>query len=354
MKKLSFVLVIIAGLILGLSPGYCADVAVSSTLFSKPLGTKEKTIGTNTTLIPYCAIDGSLTTDTELSASAASADGTANPTAGGALTYSNVFNSITWDRIRSVANGQDSTGTGILASGILGQLDDVATGAVTENNFSPLRLSTRRALLIEGVASGTAVGVSGTVTANAGTGTFTVDSELTTSDLDTGAGTDTKATVGLSVAKSGGSSLVGAGAAGDALPTDVETIAAGTNRIGGAYWVSGNIIDENGVSLTVKRAFANVAASATDSNIVTAVASKKIRVLSVIALAGGTATNLTFNSKPAGAGTAITPLLANAANGGEVLPPNPYGWFETTAGEGLTVTTGAGSTTGILVIYVEV
>lgn len=104
----------------------------------------------------------------------------------------------------------------------------------------------------------------------------------------------------------------------------------------------------------VKYAFANVAASQTDSAIVAAVTSKKIRVLSMYALAGGTATNLTFNTKPAGAGTAISPLFANGANGGEVLPFSPIGWFETNSGEGLSVTTGTGSTTGIGVSYIEV
>ena len=107
-------------------------------------------------------------------------------------------------------------------------------------------------------------------------------------------------------------------------------------------------------SVTPKFAFANIAASATDGNIVTAVASKKIRVLQVVAVAGGTACNITFNSKPAGAGTTKTCLFANGANGGEVLPFSPIGWFETVSGEGLTVTTGAGSTTGVLVAYVEV
>lgn len=111
----------------------------------------------------------------------------------------------------------------------------------------------------------------------------------------------------------------------------------------------------NGLTaLTPKFAKGNIAASQTDSSIVAAVASKKIRVLCAYAVAGGTATNLTFNSKPAGAGTAISALLANGANGGEILPFSPVGWFETVAGEGLTVTTAAGSTTGLGVVYVEV
>lgn len=96
---------------------------------------------------------------------------------------------------------------------------------------------------------------------------------------------------------------------------------------------------------------ANVAASQVDSSVVAAVSGKRVNVLAVVAVAGGTATDLTFNSKGAGAGTAISCLLANAANGGEALPFNPKGWFTTNVGEALTVTTGAGSSTGIQVVY---
>ena len=107
-------------------------------------------------------------------------------------------------------------------------------------------------------------------------------------------------------------------------------------------------------SSVVKFAKANVAASQTDSSLITAVTGKKLRVIAVAAVAGGTATTLTFNSKGAGAGTAISALFANGINGGEVLSYNPVGWFETKSGEALTVTTGAGATTGIQVVYVEV
>lgn len=122
-----------------------------------------------------------------------------------------------------------------------------------------------------------------------------------------------------------------------------------------ANGVTGAITDAgSGTALTPKFAFANPPASTTDGTVVAAVATKKIRVLSVAFVAGGTATTLTFNSKPAGAGTAKTCLFANAANGGAVLGYNPLGWFETTAGEGLSATTGAGSATGIQLTYVEV
>lgn len=96
---------------------------------------------------------------------------------------------------------------------------------------------------------------------------------------------------------------------------------------------------------------ANIAVSQTDSALVSAQTGKKIRVHALFCQAGGTATNITFNSKPAGAGSAISPTFQNGANGGAVLPYNPAGWFETVAGEGLTATTGAGSTTGVQVVY---
>lgn len=113
-------------------------------------------------------------------------------------------------------------------------------------------------------------------------------------------------------------------------------------------------ITNAGASLTPKYALANVAASTTDGSVVSAVTSKKIRVLAIAVLAGSTATNITFNTKPGGAGSAKSCLFANGANGGVVLPFNPVGWFETNSGEGLSATTGAGSTTGIQVTYVEV
>lgn len=69
---------------------------------------------------------------------------------------------VVTDQIGIVA-GLDAAGTGIAAAGLVGQLDDTATTAVTEDQFAPVRISTRRALLVEGVESGTAQPVSVTV-----------------------------------------------------------------------------------------------------------------------------------------------------------------------------------------------
>jgi len=102
--------------------------------------------------------------------------------------------------------------------------------------------------------------------------------------------------------------------------------------------------------LGIKHAFANVAQSQTDSEVVAAVTGKRIRVLAYHCQAGDTGTQVTFQSNS----VAISSLKDNAANGGAVGNFNPLGWFETVAGESLKVTTGAGSDTGIDVGYVEV
>lgn len=137
---------------------------------------------------------------------------------------------------------------------------------------------------------------------------------------------------------------------GDLPEVTLAKINALLNMLKDARPMSGVIYDEAGAPCAVRRALLNVAASATDTSLVAAVAGHVIRVISVYALAGGTATNLTFNS----ASTAISALLANDANGGEVLPRNVDGWFQTVAGEALTVTTGAGATTGLQVNYILV
>lgn len=98
-------------------------------------------------------------------------------------------------------------------------------------------------------------------------------------------------------------------------------------------------------------AWDNVAAAATDSVLVAAVNGTRIRVLGVLVngVDVGVCT-FTFNSKGAGAGTAISPTFEVPLNGGFVLPMEE-GWFETNPGEALTVTTAAASAIGIIVTY---
>jgi hypothetical protein len=98
-------------------------------------------------------------------------------------------------------------------------------------------------------------------------------------------------------------------------------------------------------------AYDAIAASQTDSVLVAAQGTTRIVVTSVVINQGDTtASAVTFNSKGTNAGTAISPPLKAAANGVASLPPGK-GWFGTNAGEALTVTTGAGSTTNVLVTF---
>lgn len=139
----------------------------------------------------------------------------------------------------------------------------------------------------------------------------------------------------------------------DGTPDSVNKLFVGTN---GAAAIQQAVdgLSSGGTLVTPLFKFANVAASQTDSSIVPAVSSKKILVLAAIVETGGTATTLTFNSKGAGAGTAISIQFQNGANGGAVLGYSPVGWFATNITEALTVTTGAGSTTGVQVVYVTI
>lgn len=51
-----------------------------------------------------------------------------------------IYNGTTWDRMREVANSANTVGTGILASGLMGQCDDTTPTALTENSFGNLRM----------------------------------------------------------------------------------------------------------------------------------------------------------------------------------------------------------------------
>ena len=93
-----------------------------------------------------------------------------------------------------------------------------------------------------------------------------------------------------------------------------------------------------------------VAASDTDEELIALVGGKKLRVIALVVHCGATATLITFES-----GTATRKHRVPAgANGGQVLPFNPVGWFETAVGESLTATTGTGSSVDISGVYVEV
>ena len=80
-----------------------------------------------------------------------------------------------WSRFREVENSINSTGAGIPGAGIIGQLDDTATSAVTENQFAVARIDSSRQQLISGTLAGFGAGTITTGTVSVTTGTMVLN-----------------------------------------------------------------------------------------------------------------------------------------------------------------------------------
>ncbi len=109
-------------------------------------------------------------------------------------------------------------------------------------------------------------------------------------------------------------------------------------------------------------AIADIAPSQTDSSLVTKKVGFVNRVIGGFVVAAGTATTIVLNSKGTGSGTAITSTLFCGANGGicwpiaanERIGDPPFGYFESIRGEGITATTGSGTTVGVTLVYIQI
>lgn len=114
--------------------------------------------------------------------------------------------------------------------------------------------------------------------------------------------------------------------------------------------MAGNIYLPNGARVQVKRAFATAASNNT-TELVPAIADKVIRVLSMLLLGGAVAPTVTFKSGT----TAISPAFTHAANGGHLMPPNVWGWFQTLEmNQALNVTVSNSSDVGVIINYIEI
>jgi hypothetical protein len=112
--------------------------------------------------------------------------------------------------------------------------------------------------------------------------------------------------------------------------------------------------DSTGTKVSLQSAFANVAQSSTDTVLVAAKTGQRIVVLAILAHAAGSVeTDVTLNSKGASSGTAICSTKQVAGNGGWRASRgcSTDFLFQTKRGEALTVTTGAGSTLGIDLLF---
>ena len=275
---------------------------------------------------------------------------TLNSGTGGAVAAADDIGSVFYQRVKPnlgadgtavdaipVSDGLDTTATGVQAVGLVAQLDDVATGAVTENQFAPVRLSTRRALLVEGVASGTAQPISA-ASLPLPTGASTsakqdtiighldgVEGLLTTIDGDTGT-----------------LAVVGGGVEATALRVTIASDSTGVLSIddnGGTITVDGTVAVTN-AGLTELAAAIN-ASSQMDVNVATAIpaGNNNIGDVDVASIAAGDNNigNVDIVSLPAStntlevvgdvahdAGVAGNPVLiaGSAQNMDDTAPPN--------------------------------
>ena len=103
-------------------------------------------------------------------------------------------------------------------------------------------------------------------------------------------------------------------------------------------------------TLTPKFFTETVVSADTDEELIAAVGGKKLRILALAVQCAGTATTILFESST----TTRIHRVPAGANGGQILPFNPVGWFETASGASLTATLTAGSDADISGVYVEV
>jgi len=235
--------------------------------------------------------------------------------------------------------------------------------------------------------------ISGTVTANAGSGTFTVDSELpAAATLGDAASNPTTPTVGaanllfngttwdrvrgdttngidVDVTRVQGSVTVTQATASNLNVTVGAALPAGTNNIGDVDVLTqparDRLTDNIGVALqtdvllndttALTPAFSAIGtATSGDNTIVALTSGKKIRILSMCLIAAGTV-NVYLKDSVTGnniIGTSTQPMNL-VANMGFVLPFNPLGWGETAAGEALVMNLSAATGVSGSITYVK-
>ena len=202
--------------------------------------------------------------------------------------------------------------------------------------------------------------ISGTVTANAGTGPWPI--------TDNGGSLTVDGTVTANAGT--GSFTVAQATAANLQVTVGAALPAGTNNIGDVDVLTqparDRLTDNVGVALqtdiilndttAVTPAFAAIGTATSGNNTIVALtASKKIRILSMCLIAAGTVNVYLTDSTT---GTAIigksTQPMNLVANMGFVLPFNPVGWGDTAAGEALVLNLSAAVAVSGSITYIKV
>jgi hypothetical protein len=253
-----------------------------------------------------------------LPATATAADNTTNPSISKLGSYNFVYDGSTWDRapgtstdglLVNLGTNNDVTVSGTVTSN-LGTLNGAATAAnqlPDGHNVTIDNASGASAVNIQD--GGNTITVDGTITANLAAGTNNIG------DVD----------VATQPARDN---------ATDTITVSLDTAA----------------IMNDTTALTPKFAVIDEATSG-DNTVVAAVASKKIRVLSLFMICAG---DVDARFESGAAGTALSGQMDMTANSGFVLPFNPVGWFETGTNTLLNLELSAAVSCDGSVVYVEV
>lgn len=98
----------------------------------------------------------------------------------------------------------------------------------------------------------------------------------------------------------------------------------------------------------IRRAFVNASSSGDNELVAAQGTGIKIRIISMIAIAGNAANTMTLRSNT----TAISAGFPLAANGGFAANENSYGWFSTAANEALNVNLSGATLVAVSITYV--
>lgn len=313
---------------------------------------------------------GTLSVDTELPAAAAVSDALVNPTAPAVASFPLIFGGTTWfrwyaasgvtdgstappivhnmtfngtnhDKMRSIVNATNSTGTGITAVGNLAQFDDVSPTSITENQFGNLRMSANRNLY--GTVRDAAGNERG---ANVSAGNaLLVDASATTQPVSM-ATNQPVGTVAHDGVDSGNPVKTGA-KANSALST--ATMVASGDR-------TDNVSDLDGAQIVrlnfplgdlLSERTTNTDGASTASGVFTATASTR-SVITAISVYNSSATAGFIDFRDGTAGSVLW-TMALPAGGGAVLS-DPTGMFRTTANTALAYDVSAALST----VYISV
>lgn len=138
---------------------------------------------------------------------------------------------------------------------------------------------------------------------------------------------------------------------GDVDVLSLPALPAGTNLLGRVSSSDETSTIYNGTTAITPKFAVLDAASSGDNTLIAAVASKKVRVLSLFLVSAG-AVNVRFES--GAGGTALTGQMNLVANTGFVLPYNPLGWFETASNTLLNLELSAAISVDGSIVYAEV